>query len=418
MRAPFDPYKYSSNPSKNAPPERSVRSQHLPSYRVDKPYRRTPVLRADQIISEIRSSKNEPSPIVQPESDPGISRVSQRYKLRSSVNPVEGPALVNDINEIACRPRPDRSQRGKNRKWRSQTPFPDGSDYEFRSSRAGTPTIKPDCIPTPSAEYLSQSALPPTTLQFPQPLLLVMDLNGTLILRHKRSKTKFIVRANAQKLISHMLVHYTVMIWSSAQPGNVKAITEKLFTPQQRKKLIAIWGRDKLDLSKADYTEKVQVYKKLQKVWNDTGIQSTYPTAAVLVGVGDAGEADDDKSIRKWDQTNTVLIDDSTLKAAAQPYNLVEVPEFVDNLEHERGGLPVLDDVKRTLEILSYQEDVSRYLRALREKEGVGKAEEMLIEKIKELEEVTDNESDDEEGGMKLILPNETDPKESASKRA
>lgn len=59
-----------------------------------------------------------------------------------------------------------------------------------------------------------------------------------------------------------------------------------------------------------------------------------------------------------WNQTNTLLIDDSALKALAQPYNIIEIPEFANEHPpaHEEK---VLDTVLRQLRVLSRHADVS-----------------------------------------------------------
>jgi hypothetical protein len=189
---------------------------------------------------------------------------------------------------------------------------------------------------------------------------------------------------------------YTVMIWSSARPKNVNRIVEKLFLKNQRRKLVAVWSRDNLDLSTKDYLEKTQVYKRLQKVWDDDLIQSKYP--AIQGYLGGHGVK---YQTQTWDQKNTVLIDDSRLKAAAEPYNLIEIPEFADKNENDHT---ILDNVRTVLETLSYQADVSQYLRAEREGAGMaGGANDKLMVKQNESESgLSDSDVDDEDGGVVL----------------
>ena len=78
--------------------------------------------------------------------------------------------------------------------------------------------------------------------------------------------------------------------------------------------VLAIWARNTLGLNTQEYEGKVQVYKRLDTIWRNEYIQSKHPDA----GYG-----------AFWDQTNTLLIDDSVAKAASEPYNHVEIPEFV-----------------------------------------------------------------------------------------
>lgn len=84
-------------------------------------------------------------------------------------------------------------------------------------------------------------------------------------------------------------------------------------------------------------------------MWENAQIQATFPKSSGIPA-----------SPQKWEQTNTVLIDDTCEKARAQPYNLVELPEFVgENVENDTV-LAVLIDY---LDTLSRQVDVSRYIR-------------------------------------------------------
>lgn len=148
---------------------------------------------------------------------------------------------------------------------------------------------------------------------------------------------------------------------------NAQPMVETFMHPAYRNKLAAIWTREDLDLTQEQYQGKVQVYKKLEKIWADRGIQSTAPDGV------------------PWDQTNTILIDDSIEKAAAQPYNLVLVPEYTkqDNPESQlqtgnhkhtkkhteavAQSIKVQSDILKQLELkleaLKYQADVSRLIR-------------------------------------------------------
>ena len=78
----------------------------------------------------------------------------------------------------------------------------------------------------------------------------------------------------------------------------------------------------------------VQCYKNLERVW-----------ASKAGGNG-------------FDQRNTVLIDDSALKASAQPHNLLEIPEFTGQITQQ----DVLGEVAGYLELLKVQEDVSKFI--------------------------------------------------------
>ena len=129
----------------------------------------------------------------------------------------------------------------------------------------------------------------------------------------------------------------------------MQSICSRIFTRDQQSRLLGVWARDTLGLSAAQYGEKVQVYKQLQKVWADQGVQAAHPDAP-------AGG--------KWDQGNTVLIDDSKEKGRAEPWNLVEVPEFLGPGKSE-GEEDVLGQVERWVEEAKGWSDVSGFVKAM-----------------------------------------------------
>jgi len=157
----------------------------------------------------------------------------------------------------------------------------------------------------------------------------------------------FNIRPGVHPLLEYLFKNHVVMVYSSARPENVKAMVDALATKKQAQSLAAIWGRDKLELTPAQYNEKVQVYKKLEKVWQDEQIQAT-----------SLGK-------QRWNQTNTVLVDDSHLKALSQPHNLIQVPEFTKqklNKEQQRREREIVASVRAKLEELKWADDVSRHI--------------------------------------------------------
>ena len=182
------------------------------------------------------------------------------------------------------------------------------------------------------------------------------------------------------------------MIWSSSQPETVNAVCEKLFPGKKRKALVAEWGRDKFGLSKSQYKSKIQVYKTLDTIWKNKQIQASYP-----------GTVPD---IPGWDQTNTILIDDSKLKALSEPYNILEIPEFTNSAAPLDPAGESIDEsvifprVLRRLETLSRHDDVSKMLRVWSESE-----KSVVSNFASDLESHADEE---EEGG--ISLSNTTNP--------
>lgn len=224
---------------------------------------------------------------------------------------------------------------------------------------ASDPIVPPSAasggVPNPSEAYLSRaSSSPPARIvvpkaeeglegQAPRPMLVVIDLNGTLLHRPSRKRpSKFVERPLAKDFLRYCLKHYQVVIWSSARPVNVKLMCRQLLTAQQLKQVVAIWGRDKFGLTPADYNARVQCYKRLTMLWADEAVKGANPLGEV------------------WDQGNTVLIDDSAEKARSEPYNCITLPEFVGDLKEKPEVLP---RVLEYLDTLAHQEDISRYIR-------------------------------------------------------
>ena len=202
--------------------------------------------------------------------------------------------------------------------------------------------------PEPTEEYLVQAMdEPPRRLPSCQPLLIILDLNGTLGYRSKSNLYHFRQRPGLQPFLRSVLDNYKVMIWSSARPHTVNTICSSIFTQGQRETLVAEWARDKFGLTPAQYVEHVQVYKLLDAVWNDVGIQSWYPKHN---GNGKT----------RWDQSNTILIDDTQLKAVGQPFNILQVPEFGGGDEQR----DVFYELTMKLDILARFDDVSKVMRA------------------------------------------------------
>lgn len=119
------------------------------------------------------------------------------------------------------------------------------------------------------------------------------------------------------------------MIWSSARPDNVKAMSELAFGPFKHH-LKAIWARDTLGLSAQDFRmcfyfidaqllrhhssseKKVQTVKDLNSVWHQLSDDSGIFTGEPLT----------------YSALNTILVDDSLVKAHLQPHNHICLPDY------------------------------------------------------------------------------------------
>ncbi|KAJ5902518.1 hypothetical protein N7495_003046 [Penicillium taxi] len=199
--------------------------------------------------------------------------------------------------------------------------------------------------PKPTAKYLARATSVASKCD-PQPLLVILDMNGTL--GKKTKKGGFIMREGLTKFLQKLTRKYYVMIWTSATP-QIMYRALNLISEKNRAGIIAAWGRDTLGLSKLEYQSNAQVYKRLEVVWSDKTIQAFHPNSKTENG----------KVVSRWDQSNTVLIDDSTIKGCAQPYNIFEIPEFT-SLHADKPG--VFDNVFHSLDYLSRHDDVSKVL--------------------------------------------------------
>ncbi|KAI9741929.1 MAG: hypothetical protein M1834_000318 [Cirrosporium novae-zelandiae] len=233
--------------------------------------------------------------------------------------------------------------------------------------------------PVPTPDYLEKASLPPQKSPIPNTLLVILDLNGTLIYRRPCSSNYF-KRPFLDKFLKDIHRKGNVlMIWSSAQPDTVRRVCKTLF-PNEEAKFAAIWARDKLELTRKEYMEKVQVYKRLDNIWADQSIQAKHPQSS---------------QGKKWDQTNTVLIDDNFRKGAGQPHNLVLIEEFtkemINNISSITKGSPrdELGRVEKFLDEVRYYEDVSSFIRKFEEdKGGKGGKEGGVLDKGEESDEL------------------------------
>ena len=261
----------------------------------------------------------------------------------SSANPIDLDLVVSDDAALSS-PLPHRPAATS----RPPNPPKIRKRRQFGSSKKRLPPSNlSGGVPNATSAYLSACCFPVQPLRNPQNLLVVIDLNGTLLHRpSKNNAIRYVARPFACEFLQYCTETFTVVIWSSAKMANVSAMCETLVVGGLREKVIGIWGRDKFKLSPADYEEHVQCYKRLTYVWEDAVITQSHP----LYHMGG-----------RWNQTNTVLIDDSMEKARSEPYNLLEIPEYLGS-EAEIGF--VLPQVHDYLNYLAMHANVSASIRA------------------------------------------------------
>jgi len=207
--------------------------------------------------------------------------------------------------------------------------------------------------PEPSARYLELARARPIRLNHPKRLLIVLDLNGTLLVRTSdggRPRT----RPHVYMFLAYCLEHHHVAIWSSARRKNVDKMMTYLFTREQISELVAIWSRE--DSRLGEFTnQKIQVYKQLRWLWDDPKVQTSACKTTKNPDIPSNEQSD--AVSRVWDQTNTVLIDDSLEKADSEPYNLVQVEEFTSHAGDSQDD--ILGAVLAYIEDLAWERDVS-----------------------------------------------------------
>jgi hypothetical protein len=199
--------------------------------------------------------------------------------------------------------------------------------------------------PQPTDLYMNQASEEPSAIDSPSHILVILDLNGTVLHRPNRNAKTMIARPYLKPFLRYLFQNFKVMVWSSAKPANVKALVDQSLDKDLRSKLVATWARDTFGLSATNFNQNVQVYKNLRLIWSRDQIQQHHPEY---------------KAGQRFGQHNTVLIDDSALKASAQPHNLLEIPEFEATPEQMEGD--VLREVAGYLEMLRQQADVSKFV--------------------------------------------------------
>ena len=199
--------------------------------------------------------------------------------------------------------------------------------------------------PSPTKDYLDCASQAPSLADSPAPVLVILDLNGTLLHRPSKNKQRMIARPFLKPFLRYLSSNFAIMVWSSARPENVKSLVQQSLDKDLQSKLVAEWARTSFGLSPEHYIRNVQVYKNLDLVWKNHDIQKKHPNF---------------EHGGRFGQHNTVLIDDSVLKANAQPHNLLEITEFTATPEDMKSD--VLREVAGYLEVLRKQSDVSKFI--------------------------------------------------------
>lgn len=202
-----------------------------------------------------------------------------------------------------------------------------------------------------SPEYMSIVLQPSEISSNPSPKLIVLDLNGTLLYRKRRKKGNF--RVNPRPFVKEFLQYlfdvetFSVMIWSSARPENVDKMVREIFG-NYRERLMVIWGRDKFGLSEEEYFTDFKPLKDLEIVWKELNKE-------------EIGSNFDGQKVG-FDQTNTILIEDSPYKTQLQPFNAIHLREFDRKMERDEEDRELLR-VIGYLELIKFQSNISAYIK-------------------------------------------------------
>lgn len=208
--------------------------------------------------------------------------------------------------------------------------------------------------PEPTLKYLETARAAPYRLRSPKKLLILLDLNGTLLVR---TGTVMTPRPNVSQFLAYCLKHHTIVVWSSARRRNVSKMISQLFTSDQIPQLAAIWSREDSRLGEF-FDENIQAYKQLHWLWDNPKVQASASRSHHLALPSTEQPA---QRLDVWNQTNTVLVDDSLDKADSEPYNLIQIEEFTGDVGNSHDD--VLGAILAYIENLAWERDVSSAIR-------------------------------------------------------
>ncbi|KAG0274695.1 hypothetical protein BGZ95_009550 [Linnemannia exigua] len=228
----------------------------------------------------------------------------------------------------------------------------DGSQYYDAAKKifyplTGIRPLTPDYMPIAHHQ--------PVKLDTPKKLLVILDLNGTLFYSdddNYKSRT-YTKRPYFVQLLLFLYANCRVMVWSSATHQRVSSmVAAGGFMGID--KMDRIWNREHLQLHPKDFYRKVLTLKDLEFVWREIESEKSCANPDQLLAGG--------KYEFQFDQTNTILIDDSPHKSQLQPYNCMIVPDF-DKTRMQKGNDIELLKVVHYIKGLLYQDNVSAYMR-------------------------------------------------------
>ncbi|KAG2177574.1 hypothetical protein INT44_008086 [Umbelopsis vinacea] len=193
--------------------------------------------------------------------------------------------------------------------------------------------------PKASPAYLATSNTPSIKGNDSHRLLIILDLNGALV--SKTGKSGMWVRPHYTEFLEYLFDQFEVGVWSSARQNTVSNMCQ-LFG-NFKKQLLFTWSRENFGLSEDDYLRNISTIKDLQLVWKSL---------------------EDNPDMPSYTAYNTILLDDSSSKAALQPFNSIAISEFNHkDTEKQMNGDNELLDVIAYLEQAKYENNVSNFMK-------------------------------------------------------
>ncbi|CAG8460626.1 10264_t:CDS:1 [Acaulospora colombiana] len=286
--------------------------------------------------------------------DDGVDYYSEDYRSPDPSSHIRSKSNKSKSKKIRKDPQMNQNHHRLNNNMSSKINYSQNDNRNFRD-RDNLESDTRGANDHPSMKYMHTALIPSIKVEKSLPKLIVLDLNGTLIFRTCSDIEKAILRPYIKDFMDYIFSGgFSVMVWSSAQPKNVKKMVKATFGHHETK-LIDVWTRDKFSLSFQQYHQKCLTIKDLEKVWKELNSDSSLKPCLEL-------RSESPNTSVVWDQTNTILIDDSLLKAQLQPFNSIHLLEFNERLAFSRNDSE-LKDVIPYLEKLRHQTNVSAYIR-------------------------------------------------------
>ncbi|KAG0341595.1 hypothetical protein BG004_005977 [Podila humilis] len=194
-----------------------------------------------------------------------------------------------------------------------------------------------------------------TKLSKRQNMLVVLDLNGTLF--YRKSRTEIVPRPYLDEFFRVLFKHCTVMIWSSSRRESVHLMFKGNFK-QYLSRMAMIWSREDFGLDYIDFHRKVLTLKDLEKIW------AIFNNSNNSNNNNNNGEQQNYGQFKQtFDQTNTILIDDSLHKSQLQPYNCIIIPDYTEAIAMGEEADIELLKVWQYLELATVQSNVSAFMK-------------------------------------------------------